>query len=113
MESMNNQILQKVRELRNLASETERALEESGISITYIPKEQLFSNNIKKIISAVEGLLRQEPREKHTLRLKTDIQDSYKNIKEIKQTDQGKKHSSKLDKIKELVEFLEKIYEKI
>ncbi len=113
MQSKNTEILGKLKELRNAATETEVALENSGISITYIPKAQLFSNNIRNIIGAIETLMRQEQKERQTFRLERDIPDSYKNITEVKSTPQGKQHAAKLDKLKELINYFEKIYKSI
>ena len=58
MQSRASEVLQKVKELRNLANEVEQRLEKDGLSITNISKAQLFDYNIKNIIGAVESLLR-------------------------------------------------------
>jgi len=100
MQHENQEILAKLKELRILANQTEIDLEQAGISITYIPKEQLFSNNIRKIITATESLLRQESKEGHCLRLGRDIPDAYKNIEEVRKTPQGKAQTQNFSKLK-------------
>src|SRR3989338_10864322 len=39
------EVLDKIKELRNLSNEIEKRLEKDGLSITNIPKEQLFNHN--------------------------------------------------------------------
>ena len=105
-------MLAKLKELRNIASETEKQLGNSGMSITNIQKEQLFNHNIKNIVDAIEGLLRNEPSERHHIRLEKEIPDSYVNIKKLKETQQGKGNQN-LEKIKEIIYFFEGKYREI
>ena len=107
------EILGKLKELRNTSSETELKLEKDGLGITNIAKEQLINYNIKSIISSVEGLLRNEPQERHVLRLEKDIPDAYNNIGKLKETGPGRMNSVHLDKIKDLIAFIEKNYKRI
>lgn len=112
MQSKASEVLMKIKELRNLTSETEKRLEKDGLSITSIPKEQLFNYNIRSMISAVESILRNEPAEKPTLRLEKDIPDAYSNLKKIRETQPGKMHSTALDKIEELIRYIEQNYKR-
>ena len=107
------EVLDKLKELRNLSNETEIKLEKSGLSITNIPKEQLFNHNIKNTINAIEALLRNEPAERHTIRLQREFPDSYINIDKIKQTPSGKLHAENLDRIRGIIQLIEKNYQKI
>ena len=104
------EVLDKIKELRNISNEIEKKLEKDGLSITNIPKEQLFNHNIKNIIGAIEGILRNEPPERHTLRLEKEFPDAYNNITKIKEAAAGKINSTHLDKIKELISYLENSY---
>ncbi len=113
MANQTNEVLGKIKELRNLSNETEINLEKSGLSITSIAKEQLFNYNIKNIISAVEGILRNEPAERHTIRLVKEIPDAYNNITKIKETPPGKANTTHLDKVKQLISYLEKAYPRL
>ncbi|HIH26045.1 MAG TPA: hypothetical protein HA226_04720 [Nanoarchaeota archaeon] len=106
---MSADILAKLKELKNVASETQYQLENSGVSITNIQKEQLFNHNVKNIINAIEGLLRNEPSERHYLRLQKEFPDSYNNIRKLKETPQGK-ITPNLDKIKDIISFFEGKY---
>ncbi len=100
--------LTKIKELRNVANDTENKLEKDGISITDINKGQLFDQNIKNIISSVEGLLRNEPSERHCLRLEQELPTTYKNIHQLKETSAGRLNAQNLERIKELVGYIEK-----
>ena len=113
MQSRASEVLQKVKELRNLANEVEQRLEKDGLSITNISKAQLFDYNIKNIIGAVESLLRNEPSEKPNLRLEKDLPDAYNNIKKIKETAPGRLNAQHLDRIHELVSYFEQNYKRI
>ncbi len=108
-----SETLQRIKELRNLASDTERKLEKDGIPITSIPKEQLFNYNIRSLISAVEALLRNEPSEKPTLRLEKDIPDAYTNLGKLANTPQGKLNTENLNRIKELISYIEQNYKRM
>ncbi len=105
--------LQKIKELRNISNDTIQRLEKDGVSITDIPKAQLFDNNIKNIITAIEALLRNEPSERPVMRLERDIPDAYVNIGKIKNTAAGRLNSNSLDKMKELIGFLEQTYKRL
>ena len=107
------EVLNKLKELKELSNGLSNSLEKHGILITDINKERLFESNIKSTITAIEGLLRNEPSEKHTLRLQKEIPDSYKNISEVKKTNAGKLNSIALDKLKSLMSYFEQIYERI
>ena len=107
------EVLDKIKELRNLSNQIEKRLEKDGLSITNIPKEQLFNHNIKNIIGAMEGLLRNEPQERHVIRLEKEIPDAYNNINKIKESAPGRLNSVHLDNIKDLVTFLEKAYPRL
>jgi len=113
MQNISNEVLVKIKELRNIAYETDQSLERSGLSITDVPKAQLFDNNIKNIIGAIESLLRNEAVERPILRLKKDVPDAYLNISKIKKTNPGSLNSVNLDRIKQLIEYLEDVYDKI
>lgn len=113
MINQNNEVLGKIKELRNISSNAELNLERDGISITSISKEQLFNHNIKNIISAVEGLLRNEPPERHTIRLVKEIPDCYNNITKVKETPAGKMNATHLDNMKQLIDYFEKVYPKL
>lgn len=113
MQSKGSEVLVKIKELRNLASEAEKKLEKDGLSITNIPKEQLFNHNIKNIIGAIEILLRNEPAERAIFRLEKEIPDTYNNITKLKETSPGRLNSTHLDKIKELVNYLEQNYRRL
>ena len=108
-----NEVLDKIKELRNISSEAEKKLEKDGLSITSIPKEQLFNHNVKNIISSIEGLLRNEPSERHVIRLEKEIPDAYNNITKLKETSAGRLNSTHLDNIKELVNFIERVYPRL
>ncbi len=106
-------ILNKIKELRNLANETQKELEQNGLSITNIPKEQLFNYNIKNIIGAIESLLRNESPEKSNFRLEKEIPDAYKNIKKLQDTPQGITTSESLARIKEIISMIELNYKRL
>ncbi len=107
------EMLTKVKELRSISKKTEELLEKSSISITNIHKKQLFDNNIKSIISAVESLLRNEPPERPILRLRKEIPDLYINIKNLKETEAGKLYSTELEQLKSLISYIEAIYKRV
>ncbi|MBI2148613.1 hypothetical protein HYU23_02945 [Candidatus Woesearchaeota archaeon] len=113
MQSKGTEVLDKIKELRNISSDTEQKLEKDGLSITSIPKEQLFNHNIKNIIAAIEALLRNEPSERPILRLEKEIPDLYNNLNKLKETPAGRLNSEKLDKIKDSIVFIEKIYRRL
>lgn len=113
MKSLASDMLEKIKELRNLANETSKRLEEGGLSITNIPKEQLFNYNIKSIIDSIEALLRNEPSEKPILRLEKEIPDVHTNIKKLQATPQGKTNSTALSRIKEVIEYIEQNYKRL
>ena len=113
MKSRSMEILNIIKELRNLSPEVDKKLEMDGLSLTNIPKEQLFTYNIKSIITAIEAMLRNEPSEKHIIRLEKDIPDSYNNIRKIQETSQGKLNSTSLSRIKELIKNIEQNYQKL
>ncbi len=113
MRSKSLDILDKLKELRNLSSETSEKLEIDGLSITNIPKEQLFAYNIKSIISSVEALLRNEPSEKPFLRLEKDIPDAFVNLKKLKDTPQGRLNSASLQLIEEIIKIIERDYKRL
>lgn len=113
MQSINNEVLTKLKELRNLSNDCQRKLETNGLPITDLPKAQLFDCNIKDIVSAVEALLRNEPSERPELRLQKGIPDSYINIDKVKKTNPGKLCSVELDRIKELIQYIEGIYKQL
>lgn len=107
------EVLNKLKELKELSNEISNSLEKDGIPITDINKEMLFENNIKNSITAIESLLRNEPSERHVMRLKKEIPDSYKNIQELKKTNAGKLNSIELEKLKSLINYFEQVYERI
>jgi len=107
------EVLEKLKDLKVLSGELSYQLEDEGLSITHMAKEQLFSHNLKSIIISVESLLRNEPSERAILRLKKDIPETYSNINKVLETDQGKKRRQKLEKIKEIIQYVEKNYEVI
>lgn len=112
---MNNkvkEILDKIKELRNLSKETSKKLEEGGLSITFIPKEQLFKYNVSSIIESVEGLVRNEPQERFFIRLGKDIPDAYTNLKKLEETPQGKDNAESIKKIREIIKYIEENYKK-
>ncbi len=113
MVSKGAEVLDKIKELRNTANEVVIKLERDGLSITNIPKAQLFDYNIKNIIGSVESMLRNEPPEKAVLRLEKEIPDLYNNIKKIKETAPGRLNAEHLDKIKQLVEYIEQNYKRL
>lgn len=108
-----SEMLIKIKELRILSSDVGQQLEDDGLPITDIPKEQLFGNNIKNIVTAVEMLLRYEPSERPSLRLKKDIPDSYINLDKVGKTKQGQKQAAKLSRIKELIQYVEQNYNEV
>jgi len=109
---MSVEVLVKLKELKFVASEAEKQLDNSGMSITNLQKEQLFNHNVKNIVNAIEGLLRNEPSERHHFRLEKEIPDSYVNIKKLKDTPQGR-NNVHLDRIKDLVSYFEGVYREI
>lgn len=113
MKQQSQEILSRTKELKNLSKETSRKLEQDGLSITFIPKEQLFTYNIKSMIETVEALVRNEPSERLKIRLGKDIPDSYLNLKKVESTPQGKSNAESLRKIKEIIQFIEENYAKI
>ena len=108
-----SEMLIKLKELKDVSKKAENDLEGAGVSVTDLNRKQLFDNNIKSTISAIEGLLRNEPAERHLLRLKREIPDSYINIKKLKETRAGKLSSVNLDKIKTVMSYLEKNFENL
>ena len=106
------EVLRRLSELKIVAGETEKKLENDGLSITNIQKEQLFNHNIKNIINAVEGLLRNEPSEKHVFRLEKEIPDSYVNINKLKNTPQGELNNN-LERLKDLISYFESNYKQL
>ena len=113
MQNKSQEVLDKIKELRNLGSETEKQLEKDGMKITNISKEQLFNHNIKNIISAIEALLRNEPSERPIMRLEREIPDSYNNITKMKETPPGRLNAVGLDKIKDIIDHLERVYRRL
>lgn len=109
---MSAEVLARLKELRDIASETEKQLEDAGISITNIQKEQLFNHNIKNIVAAIEGLLRNEPSERHHIRIEKEIPDSYANIKKLRETQHGRGNQN-LEKLGEIISFFESRYREI
>ncbi len=105
--------LVKLKELKEYSKKAEDDLEKAGISVTDINRKQLFDNNIKSTIGAIEGLLRNEPAERHLLRLKREIPDSYVNVDKLKETRAGKLSSLNLDKIKKIMEYFRENFENI
>jgi hypothetical protein len=98
----------KIKELRNLSIAVDRKLEDNGMPITNIEKEQLFNYNVKSIISAVESLLRNESQERAKIRLEKDIPDAYSNLKKVKESKEGRTFAADLDKIKEIIAHIER-----
>ncbi len=108
-----SEMLIKIKELRNVSSEVSQKLEEDGMPITDIPKEQLFNYNIKSIINAVEIILRYEPSERPTMRLKKDIPDAYVNLDKVKKTKQGMARTAELERVRALIQFVEQHYSEV
>ena len=113
MISHTQEILSKAKELERLSRESSRKLVEEGLSITFIPKEQLFAYNIKSIVETVEALVRNEPKERLVIRFKKDIPDAYLNLKKVEETTHGKNNLAALKKIRETIKFIEENYSKI
>jgi|SRR3989344_1736084 len=107
------QALIKLKDLKILTGQLNQKLEDDGMPITDIPKEQLFAYNLKSITSSVESLLRNEPSERPILRLKKDIPDALVNLDKVMQTVPGRKNSIELERIKQIVKFFEQNYELI
>jgi|SRR3989344_4876651 len=110
---MKHEVMLKLKNLRVLASELEYNLDKAGLKMTDINREQLFNHNIKNIISSVEGILRNEPAEKHSIRLRKEFPDIQRNISKIKETQAGRIHSPELESMQNIVKFLENNYEKL
>ncbi|MBS3175103.1 hypothetical protein J4440_04440 [Candidatus Woesearchaeota archaeon] len=108
-----NEVLGKLKELKDCSKEVELSLERDGISITDMNKEKLFNNNLKNAISAIEALVRNEPSERPILRLQREIPDAYNNIRELKQIQPGKLNSADLDKLAGLIKYFEDVYEEL
>lgn len=113
MISKGSDMLDKIKELRNIANEIHQKLEQDGLSITNIPKEQLFNYNIKNIIGAIESLLRNEPPERSNLRLEKEIPDAFNNIKKLQETQAGRTNSESLARIKDLINNIELNYRRL
>lgn len=113
MKSLASDMLEKIKELRNLANETSQRLEREGMSITNISKEQLFNHNIKSMIDSIEALLRNEPSERPILRLEKEIPDSHINLKKMQETPQGRSNSASLARIKDIINHIEQNYKRL
>ncbi len=113
MQNKSTEVLEKLKELRNIAYETEQLLERSGLSITDMSKAQLFDYNIKNIIGSTEAILRNEAPERPMLRLQKDIPDSYINLDKLSKTNPGKLNSAQLNRIKELIGYIESVYSEL
>ena len=113
MRSLASDMLERIKELRNVGSETSKKLERDGISITNIPKEQLFNYNIKSIIDSIEALLRNEPSEKPILRLEKEFPDAHVNLKKLQETPQGRTNAEALLRIKDIINQIEQNYKRL
>ena len=100
-------ILEKLKELKQLSNDTNINLNKAGVKITNITKEELFAYNLKDIFTAMEELIRNEPSEKPRIRLGKTIPKAYENIDKIQKTPEGKMHSEALTRIKTLIKYLE------
>ena len=107
------ELIDALKELKELSNSTYIKLEDSGLTITNLNKEQLFRYNLRNIIKATEALIRNEPSEKHALRLKKEIPDTYENVKSLLTTKAGKINSLELDRIKELTSLIESNVDKL
>lgn len=113
MQTKSLEFLDKIKDLRNLANDVDQKLEQDGVRITNIDKAQVFKYNIPSIISAIEGLLRNEPPERHHLRLKKDFPSFHDHIKALKETPAGRLNAQSLAKLEEIIKFLEENYESL
>ena len=101
------EILEKLKELKQLSNDTNIKLNKAGVKITNIPKEELFAYNLKDIFTAMEELIRNEPSEKPRIRLGKAIPKAYENIDKIQKTPEGNVCSEALTRIKTLIKYLE------
>ena len=111
---MHNELLSKLKELKDLSRDVYIELEENGLKITDshagIAKEHLFNSNLKDIVGAVEGLLRGEPSERHTVRLEKALPDSLVNLKKVKASRASLRSMDRLERIEALLGYLENNY---
>lgn len=113
----NNEILKNLKDLKYHSRALNQKLEQSGLSPTDgtagKEKSTLFDSNVNDIATAVEGLLRGESPERHTLRIEHSIPDAKKNIAKILETKSGKLNLADIEKLKQLLNYFEQVYKQI
>lgn len=113
----NNELLKNLKDLKYHARALNQKLEQSGLSPTDgtagKEKSTLFDSNVNDIATAVEGLLRGESPEPHTLRIEHSIPNAKKNISKILGTKAGKINASDLQKLQQLLDYFANNYEQI
>src|SRR3989344_98398 len=107
MESQKLAMIEKLKELKEVSYKLEANLENEGLNITNLNKEQLFRYNIRNIVTSTEALLRNEPSERPVMRLKKEIPDTYENISCLLETKAGKNNIKDLERLKEIAVFIE------
>jgi len=113
MENPKLEMIETLKELKELSNKVEGRLEAEGLNITNLNKEQLFRYNIRNIITSTEALLRNEPSERPVMRLKKEIPDTYENISCLLETKAGKNNIKDLERLKEIAVFIEANFEKL
>lgn len=113
----NNEILKNLKDLKYHARALDQKLEASGLSPTAAvagkEKSALFDGNINDIATAIEGLLRGESPERHTLRIERSVPEVKKNIAKIMETKSGKLNASDLQKLQQIVDYFGQNYKQI
>ncbi|HZX12604.1 MAG TPA: hypothetical protein VFE88_04075 [Candidatus Nanoarchaeia archaeon] len=111
---MKSEVIGKLKELKELSRVLEVKIEADGLKISDplagIAKEQFFNNNLRGITSAMEGLLRGEAAERHTVRLEKEFPAALKNVKKLKDSAAGMKNADSFERVEALLTYLENTY---
>ena len=114
MAANNNEILKNLKDLKYHARALNQKLEASGLSptdgVAGKEKSSLFDSNVNDIATAIEGILRGESAERHTLRIERSVPEVKKNIAKISETKAGKLNLSDLQKLQQLVDYFAQNY---
>jgi len=114
---MEREFVEKLKELLDISRAVEQELEMQGLKSTApeigIVKEQLFRTTLPSLVGACQAIARGEPTERAEIRLKRDFPAAFTGLDKIKQTPQGKKLATQLDKIRGLVEYVQREYPRI
>ncbi|GEM_PF-3162971 len=112
---MNNiDVLTQLKILREGTRELNSRLEDAGLGINDgkygLAKEQLFSSNVKNIVSAFEAVLRGEAVERPFVRLGKEFPDTFRNLYKVMETPAARKYDLELKKIEHSLKTLEQIF---